>query len=76
MSSEQPEASGSTSTPVKERLVTFVVDGQIPRTHYDKLVESDGVVHRLVQRLMEKHGGESHVRLVEEEHGCDGMRLR
>jgi hypothetical protein len=38
---------------------TFVIDSTLSRDRYGKLVESDGVVHKLVQRLLEKHAESS-----------------
>jgi len=59
----QPEASSSTSALRKTpHLATFVFDsGALSREAYTKLIEHDGVVHRLVQRLAEKHPGEENV---------------
>lgn len=38
-----------------------MIDSTLAKDQYLKLVEANGVVHSLIQRLMEKHGGESHV---------------
>ncbi|WWD04985.1 hypothetical protein V865_003056 [Kwoniella europaea PYCC6329] len=59
----QPEASSSTPSIVPKHLATFVFDSSLPRSRYKKLTVADGVVHKLVQRLMEKHGGETNLRL-------------
>lgn len=37
-------------------IATFVLDAALPRESFDKLAQQDGVVPKLVQRLMEKHG--------------------
>lgn len=56
MSDPQPEASGSTTARKVHHLATFVFDAAtLNRDTYTKLIEHDGVLHRLVQRLMEKH---------------------
>ena len=59
----QPQASSSTATLRKTcHLATFVFDsGALSREAYIKLIEHDGVVHKLVQRLVEKHPGEDTV---------------
>lgn len=65
MSRDQPEASTSTASPnhpPPRNLVSLVVDSTLSRDQYLKLIETNGVVHSLIQRLMEKHGGETHVR--------------
>jgi len=56
----QSEASSSTSAARKAfHLATFVFDsGALSREAYIKLIEHDGVVHKLVQRLVEKHPGD------------------
>jgi hypothetical protein len=61
MNVDQPEASSSTSQPdpTMLRQATFVIDSTLSRDRYGKLVESDGVVHKLVQRLLEKHAESS-----------------
>ncbi|WWC96215.1 hypothetical protein V866_003082 [Kwoniella sp. B9012] len=59
----QPEASSSTPSIVPKHQATFVFDSSLPRSRYKKLTVADGVVHKLVQRLMEKHGGETNLRL-------------
>ena len=61
MNSDQPEASSSVSPRRTHHLGTFVFDGNLPREDYLRLIEPDGPVHKLVQRLMEKHGGEENV---------------
>ncbi len=58
---DQPDASSSTNSPSPPHLATFVVDPNLPRERYVKLIEAEGVIHKLVQRLMEKHGGENNV---------------
>jgi hypothetical protein len=63
MSIDQPEASTSTSTPPLKHHVSLVIDSALAREQYLRLVEANGVVHSLVQRLMEKHGGDKHVGL-------------
>jgi hypothetical protein len=63
MSIDQPEASTSTSTPPLKHHVSLVIDSALAREQYLRLVEANGVVHSLVQRLMEKHGGDKHVSL-------------
>ncbi|KAK8858669.1 hypothetical protein IAR55_002898 [Kwoniella newhampshirensis] len=69
MEAIQPEASTSTgpgpTSPLAspQHLATFVFDSRLPRARYAKLIEAEGVVHKLVQRLMEKHGGENHLRV-------------
>lgn len=61
---DQPEASTSTASPPSRHLVSLVIDSSLPKDQYLKLVEANGVVHSLIQRLMEKHGGESDVSTV------------
>lgn len=61
MSIDQPEASTSTSSPRHKHHVSLVVDSALAREQYLRLVEANGVVHSLVQRLLEKHGGDQHV---------------
>jgi hypothetical protein len=44
-------------TPQRPRnIATFVLDAALPRESFDKLAQQDGVIPKLVQRLMEKHG--------------------
>ncbi|WWC88491.1 uncharacterized protein L201_003402 [Kwoniella dendrophila CBS 6074] len=65
--SDQPEASSSTSTNPTislKHLASFVFDSSLPRAKFKKLIVPDGVVHKLVQRLMEKHGGDTNLRLL------------
>lgn len=57
----QPEASSSTAPPPPLHQATFVFDSGLTRERYSELIESNGVVHRLVLRLMEKCGGETSV---------------
>ena len=60
-----PEASGSTGPLNPLHLSTLVFDANLTREEYVKLVEADGVAHKIVQRLMERHGGDAKVgRLV------------
>jgi len=66
MNSHQPEASTSTQMPVTKHYCSLVIDPGLPREQYLKLIEAEGVVHSLVQRLLEKHGGDKHVRLFQE----------
>ena len=61
MDMEQPDASSSTSSRPDPHLATFVFDPALARDDYVKLIEPEGVIHKLVQRLMEKHGGEKQV---------------
>lgn len=61
MSVEQPEASTSTSTAKSPNLGTFVFVASLTREAFVKLIEPNGAIHQLVQRLMEKHGGEDNV---------------
>jgi hypothetical protein len=63
MNNHQPEASTSTSTPPSKHYCSLVIDPGLPREQYLKLIEAEGVVHSLVQRLLEKHGGDKNVRL-------------
>lgn len=64
MSTEQPEASGSTPTRRNYHLNTFVFDSAtLPKESYVKLIEQDGVIHKIVQRLMEKTQGKDDVRI-------------
>nr|XP_019045511.1 hypothetical protein I302_05901 [Kwoniella bestiolae CBS 10118]OCF24441.1 hypothetical protein I302_05901 [Kwoniella bestiolae CBS 10118] len=58
----QPEASSSTPS-LPKHIATFVFDSSLPRSRFKRLTVADGVVHKLVQRLMEKHGGETNLRL-------------
>jgi hypothetical protein len=62
---QQPEASTSTSSPPSpsKHYVSLVIDSSLPRDQYSKLIEAEGVVHSLIQRLLEKHGGDKHVRV-------------
>ena len=53
--------SSSTSLDSPPHLATFLFDAGLPRERYVKLIEAHGVIHKLVQRLMDKHGGESDV---------------
>jgi hypothetical protein len=61
MNGNQPEASTSTSIPPSKHYVSLVIDSELPREQYSRLIETEGVVHSLVQRLLEKHGGDKHV---------------
>ncbi|WRT67890.1 uncharacterized protein IL334_004864 [Kwoniella shivajii] len=64
--SAQNEASSSTSipsSPPSKHIATFVFDSSLPRSKFKRLIVADGAVHKLVQRLMEKHGGETNLRL-------------
>jgi hypothetical protein len=65
---QQPEASTSTASPPSpsKHYVSLVIDSSLPRDQYSKLIEAEGVVHSLIQRLLEKHGGDKHVRLPPE----------
>ncbi len=63
MSIDPPEASSSTSSVPSPHLATFVLDSELPRERYVKLIATDGVIDKLVQRLMEKHGGENDVHI-------------
>jgi hypothetical protein len=55
MNSEQAEASSSTSLPAVHHQVTFAIDSSLTRERYETLVETEGVMHKIVQRLLEKH---------------------
>ncbi|OCF37249.1 hypothetical protein I316_01157 [Kwoniella heveanensis BCC8398] len=62
----QPEASSSTApnhVSKPKHIATFVFDSSLPQKRYKKLIQAEGVVHKLVQRLVEKHGGENNIRL-------------
>jgi hypothetical protein len=61
MNNHQPEASTSTSPPPSKHYCSLVIDPGLPREQYLKLIEAEGVVHSLVQRLLEKHGGDKNV---------------
>jgi hypothetical protein len=61
LSTHQPEASTSTFTPTPKHHVSLVICSALAREQYLRLVEANGIVHSLVQRLIEKHGGEKHV---------------
>lgn len=61
MDSHQAEASSSTAPPPTVHQATFVFDSGLSRERYTELIETNGVVHKLVQRLMEKSGGEASV---------------
>ena len=63
MNNHQPEASTSTSIPPSKHYCSLVIDPGLPREQYLKLIEAEGVVHSLVQRLLEKHGGDKNARL-------------
>lgn len=43
--------------------VTFVFDSALPPQQYTKLVQPDGIIYKLIQRLEEKHGGDDYVRI-------------
>jgi hypothetical protein len=65
MTDDQPTASSST-TPLggatsNHHLVTCVFDIGLSREAFSKVIEPNGTLHRLIQRLMEKHGGEDKV---------------
>ncbi|RXK36800.1 hypothetical protein M231_05961 [Tremella mesenterica] len=59
-----PSVSSSASTSSNPHLATFVFESALPKDDYLKLIEPGGLVHRLVQRLMEKYGGEKQVRIA------------
>lgn len=61
-SQPQPEASTSYHIPKATNIATFVLDSSLPRESFTKLVQVDGLIPRLVQRLMEKHGAGDNVR--------------
>jgi hypothetical protein len=63
MTDNQPEASTSAASSPRRshNLGTFVFDSSLTREAYTKLIEPNGAIHKLVQRLMEKHGGEDKV---------------
>ncbi|ODO05210.1 hypothetical protein L198_01899 [Cryptococcus wingfieldii CBS 7118] len=42
-------------------LATFVFDSALPLPQYSKLIQPQGPIHKLIQRLIEKHGGEEHL---------------
>jgi hypothetical protein len=64
MSSDQAESSTAQSRKAAFHLATFVFDsGSLPLESYIKLIEHDGVIHKLVQRLMEKHPNNDSVSL-------------
>ncbi|WVN85133.1 uncharacterized protein L203_100275 [Cryptococcus depauperatus CBS 7841] len=46
-----------------QHAATFVFDSALPVLQYAKLVEAEGVIHKLVQRLIEKHGKDASLRL-------------
>ncbi|OWZ78255.1 hypothetical protein C366_02895 [Cryptococcus neoformans Tu401-1] len=41
--------------------VTFVFDSALPPQQYTKLVQPDGIIYKLIQRLEEKHGGDDYI---------------
>lgn len=51
-----PEASSSTAPPPVVHQATFVFDSGLSRERYTKLLEQNGIVHKIVQRLMQKSG--------------------
>lgn len=51
-----PEASSSTAPPPVVHQATFVFDSGLSRERYTELIEHNGIVHKLVQRLMQKSG--------------------
>lgn len=51
-----PEASSSTSPPPVVHQATFVFDSGLSREHYVDLIENNGIVRKIVQRLMQKSG--------------------
>ncbi|TYJ58559.1 hypothetical protein B9479_000769 [Cryptococcus floricola] len=42
-------------------LASFVFDSALPLPQYSKLIQPQGPIHKLIQRLIEKHGGEEHL---------------
>jgi hypothetical protein len=63
MASIHTEASSSTMTGAtsNHHMATFVFDAGLRREAFLRVIEAQGQIHRLVQRLMEKHGGEDKV---------------
>lgn len=52
----QPEASSSTSPPPVIHQATLVFDSGLSRERFQQLIETNGIVHSIVQRLMAKSG--------------------
>ncbi|WVQ73149.1 hypothetical protein IAR50_002713 [Cryptococcus sp. DSM 104548] len=48
-------------SPHPVHLATFVFDSALPLPQYAKLIQPQGAIHKLIQRLIEKHGGEEHL---------------
>lgn len=59
----QPEASSSTGSPQLVHHATLVFDSGLSRERFVELIAQNGSVHKVVQRLTEKYGGEQAVRI-------------
>lgn len=61
MDVEQPEASSSTFHPVTRHAAAFLFDPSLSREAFTRLIEQNGAVHSLVQRISEQCRGADEV---------------